>query len=248
MEKYGFVYIWYDKKRKMFYIGSHWGFEDDGYICSSNWMRKAFRRRPQDFKRRILKTNIKTRENTFNEEHRWLSFINDKHLGKKYYNLNNMKGKSWYTYDEHIKTMSEKISVSTKQAMYRPEVRKKYLKGLKNRVMNQGEDVRLKRSISMKNTLKAKYPNGRPGNCVGLLWWNNGTKNKRSSECPGTGWIEGKIVRKSYGHILSEKLKLAYSNGSRKTNAGLRCWTNEVENKMSLTSPGEGWRLGNCKI
>ena len=44
MEKYGFVYIWYDKKRKMYYIGSHWGTDDDGYICSSNRMRDAYRR------------------------------------------------------------------------------------------------------------------------------------------------------------------------------------------------------------
>lgn len=27
MEKYGFVYIWYDRKRKMYYIGSHYGTE-----------------------------------------------------------------------------------------------------------------------------------------------------------------------------------------------------------------------------
>ena len=33
MEKYGFVYLWYDRKRKMFYIGSHWTTETDGYIC-----------------------------------------------------------------------------------------------------------------------------------------------------------------------------------------------------------------------
>lgn len=35
MEKHGFVYIWFDKKKNMFYIGSHWGHEQDGYICSS---------------------------------------------------------------------------------------------------------------------------------------------------------------------------------------------------------------------
>ena len=53
---FGFVYLWYDRKRKMYYIGSHWGTVDDGYICSSNRMRKAYKRRPQDFKRRILET------------------------------------------------------------------------------------------------------------------------------------------------------------------------------------------------
>ena len=35
MEKYGFVYIWFDRKHKRYYIGCHWGHEDDGYVCSS---------------------------------------------------------------------------------------------------------------------------------------------------------------------------------------------------------------------
>lgn len=40
MSKYGFVYIWFDRKHHRFYIGCHWGHEEDGYICSSNWMRE----------------------------------------------------------------------------------------------------------------------------------------------------------------------------------------------------------------
>jgi hypothetical protein len=55
MEKYGFVYIWYDKKHKRYYVGSHWGHENDGYVCSSTWMMKAYKIRPDDFKRKIIK-------------------------------------------------------------------------------------------------------------------------------------------------------------------------------------------------
>ena len=43
MEKYGFVYIWYDRKHKRYYIGCRWGTENDGYICSSSWMKKIGR-------------------------------------------------------------------------------------------------------------------------------------------------------------------------------------------------------------
>jgi len=32
MQKYGFVYIWFDRKHKRYYIDSHWGKEDDSYI------------------------------------------------------------------------------------------------------------------------------------------------------------------------------------------------------------------------
>ena len=85
MEKTGFIYIWYDRKRKMFYIGCHWGTEHDGYICSSKRMRDVYRTRPQDFKRRIIQKNI-SRENLLQEEYKWLQLIPDRELGKQYYN------------------------------------------------------------------------------------------------------------------------------------------------------------------
>ena len=48
----------------MFYIGCRWGYENDGYICSSNWMLKTYKRRPQTFKRRILTSNISDKKTT----------------------------------------------------------------------------------------------------------------------------------------------------------------------------------------
>ena len=113
MEKYGFIYIWFDRKRNMFYLGSHWGREDDGYICSSNRMRDAYRRRPEDFKRRILKRNIE-RPSLLDEEHRWLSFIEDKELGKKYYNLRKHKWGHWTTDTDTRNSVNEKISKKMK--------------------------------------------------------------------------------------------------------------------------------------
>ena len=68
MEKYGFVYIWRDKGKNRYYIGSHWGREDDGYICSSHWMRKSFKRRPLDFRRKILNRIYTNRIDLFFEE------------------------------------------------------------------------------------------------------------------------------------------------------------------------------------
>lgn len=95
-DRTGFVYIWYDKKRKMYYIGCHLGLENDGYICSSNRMRDAFRRRPQDFKRRILKRNI-SRKDLLAEEYKWLQLIPDEELGKTYYNTSNRHFGHWIT-------------------------------------------------------------------------------------------------------------------------------------------------------
>ena len=86
MEKYGFIYLWYDKKQKKFYLGRHWGRINDSYICSSNKMRDAYRRRPQDFKRRILKKIFTSNEDLIIEEQRWLDMIKPSECGKKYYN------------------------------------------------------------------------------------------------------------------------------------------------------------------
>lgn len=86
IEKYGFVYIWRDRKHSRYYIGCHWGTEDDGYICSSTWMRKAYKRRPQDFKRRIL-SKVIIREKLYLEEQRYLNMIKKEEVKTKYYNI-----------------------------------------------------------------------------------------------------------------------------------------------------------------
>lgn len=36
MNKYGFIYLWYDRKHKRYYIGAHWGLKNDGYIWWNN--------------------------------------------------------------------------------------------------------------------------------------------------------------------------------------------------------------------
>ena len=111
-EKYGFVYIWRDNKKGKYYIGCRWGDINDGYICSSNWMLKTYKRRPNEFKRRILKTNILCRKQLLLEEYCWLSMIKEEELGKKYYNLHNHHFKHWSINEQSRLTIGEKISAS----------------------------------------------------------------------------------------------------------------------------------------
>lgn len=112
MEKSGFVYIWFDRKHKRYYIGSHWGTPLDGYICSSRWMRKAYRRRPEDFKRRLLSKKIE-RPILLAEEHRWLAKIKDEELGIRYYNLTKHLNGHWSHSDSKL-TVGGKISKALK--------------------------------------------------------------------------------------------------------------------------------------
>lgn len=111
-EKYGFVYIWYDRKHKRYYVGCHWGTENDGYVCSSVWMKSAYNRRPLDFKRRILKTHIGSRLETYNEELRYLHMIKPSEIKQKYYNIKIDNNYIWHKYEDRIKTIGQKISAS----------------------------------------------------------------------------------------------------------------------------------------
>lgn len=110
-EKSGFIYIWMDRKHNRYYIGCHWGFENDGYICSSKIMKKAFKRRPYDFKRRIIKRNISSRPELYVEELRYLKMIKPEELRNRYYNLNITNNEMWHKYPENIKTIGQKISL-----------------------------------------------------------------------------------------------------------------------------------------
>lgn len=118
-EKYGFIYLWFDRKHKRYYVGCRWGNINDGYVCSSNWMKQAYGHRPNDFKRRILKSNIPTRHETYIEEQRWLDMIKVEEIKPlnskpRYYNLKIKTNETWHKYDENIKTIGQKISASKK--------------------------------------------------------------------------------------------------------------------------------------
>jgi hypothetical protein len=156
MEKYGFVYIWYDKKRKMYYIGCHWGTEDDGYICSSNRMRNAYKRRPGDFRRRIIGKFDNKIEMLINENE-WLTLIGKENLGKKYYNLKDCQFNHWSVEEQNSVKIKKTISERTKEAMNKPEIREKYEKGLSKRNTRSSDpEVREKRRKSMLGKNKVK--------------------------------------------------------------------------------------------
>ena len=121
MEKYGFVYIWYDTFKQKYYIGCHWGTEDDGYICSSTWMRNAYRKRKHDFKRRIISRIYTNRKDLFEEEFKWLSLIKDEELRNRYYNISRVHPNHWSTAPTSTKSVKQKVSES-----WTPERRQKH--------------------------------------------------------------------------------------------------------------------------
>lgn len=77
-------------KRNRFYIGSHHGSVDDGYVCSSKWLNSIHRKRPETLRRRIIQYNVDVASDyrkTRLLEQAWLNLIPDEQLGKRYINL-----------------------------------------------------------------------------------------------------------------------------------------------------------------
>ena len=107
----GFIYIWRDRKQNRYYIGSHVGDPSDGYVCSSSWMLQAYKKRPEDFKRRILEY-VSDRERLNSREHHWLQKIKPHEMGKRYYNLRNHRFGHWTTDEQRRMTVGQKISQS----------------------------------------------------------------------------------------------------------------------------------------
>lgn len=115
----GFVYIWYDKKHRRYYIGAHWGDVDDGYVCSSPWMKRSYQNRPHDFKRRLLVSSIATREEMLDAEMRFLKMIKESEIKPhsnfpRYYNLNIKNNTTWHKYEHTSRSVGQKISAAKK--------------------------------------------------------------------------------------------------------------------------------------
>lgn len=156
---YGFVYIWMDKKHKRFYVGCHWGREDDGYICSSTWMKNAYKRRPLDFKRRILSIVTTNKKDLLGEEHKWLMLIKEEELGKRYYNLKISSTDGWWVDDNKSLSVKQKIS-KTKIAYW-----------------NSPDSDEARKKISdynIENGIKPPSREGKPG-------WNKGLTKETDS-------------------------------------------------------------------
>lgn len=210
VKKYGFIYIWYDKKRKMFYVGSHWGVEEDGYICSSNRMRDAYRRRPQDFKRRIIARDVQ-RTVLLEREYEWLSMIPDKQLGKRYYNLRKHKWGHWSTDENKRLSIGQKISAS-------PNRNANISKANKGR--KQSEEMKKKLSKSVSKTMTKDHRALLSEKCSG---WQHTEESKKKISDAGKGRVfteeaKIKIGLAQKNKIVSEdtREKLRFANLGKK--------------------------------
>jgi hypothetical protein len=227
-EKYGFVYIWRDRKYNRYYIGCHWGREDDGYVCSSNWMRKAYRRRPQDFKRRILKTNITIREQIYFEEQRWFDMIKPEEVKTRYYNLRIQNNSVlWHADPTTALTIGQKISAAKKgksTGPCSPEKAKKISEAKKSKQRKMSDEAKRKMIESKKG--KKLTDEHKQRISQGLL----------------KGGCKKSIERLSEEELHESRMRSQVK--AREALIGSKRYNNGIKEISSKDHPGEGWVLG----
>ena len=76
----GYVYLWYDTKAKLFYLGGHKGLVEDSYICSNKMVLRAYKKRPETFKFKVLQYVYGDKKDLREAEQRWLDMIKDTEL------------------------------------------------------------------------------------------------------------------------------------------------------------------------
>ena len=244
MKKSGFIYLWFDKARKMYYLGCHWGTEYDGYICSSNRMRNARKNRPQDFRRRIIQRNITDRKQLLSEEHKWLSLIEDDELGRKYYNHSKKHFGHWANNPKTLVSVGQRMSQVNKGRKHNLTEEERRERGRlisesKKRFREQKESVGLSIYNKTENwrpanlgKIQSSESNEKRANAMKDAWYtgkNKGTTGKtlrkRTEEeiRHMSKTLSGKVRTDEQKQNMSEANKKAWSEGK---------WSNRKSNNM----------------
>ena len=145
----GFVYKWYNLKNGMYYIGSHRGTIDDGYIGSGIYFKRAFEKSSESFIREILYTG----EHFRNYEEMILEYL-DAANDSQSYNLKNSaigQPKGYKHSKETKEKQSRALKGKNKGAIRTKEHREKIRASLKGR--KPSIESRMKMSKSQKKPI-----------------------------------------------------------------------------------------------
>lgn len=258
----GFVYIWRDKKHNRYYVGSHWGYEDDGYVCSSSWMMQAYKLRPKDFRRKILSRIITNRSDLLKEEQRWFNMIKPEEIKVRYYNLKLKAHGVWHANEQSRLSVGEKISRAKKGTNTGPrdssvgqkisEVKKKKCAERREQTgcsfteehrksMSEckiGTKQTTESNIKRSETLKRKYESGE---LIAHRTHQTEESNKKRSDAL-TG-IERTIeTKQKMSKAQSKTYCITFYDGTEKTAIGLKAFC--VENSVPYVTARKALEAG----
>lgn len=122
----GFVYRWHDLDTDMYYIGSHLGTPDDGYVGSGLYFKRAYKKRPKSFKRSIIYIG-----RNFRQMEEWLLSNVDAANNINYYNLKNTSiGGDTRSGSKNSTQHNERVSSKNKGKCLSKEQKEKISKSL----------------------------------------------------------------------------------------------------------------------
>lgn len=155
----GFVYLWENVYNKKYYIGSHKGYIDDGYIGSGKYFKRAYRKNPNSFIRKILYVGC----DFLNYEQELLEFVDAKN-NDKFYNLVNKVGAGWHPCHteearakrvKSITGIAPKCAFRDKDGSKNPMYGKNHSEVTKNKISKSKKGIRInnKRVIEVTSNL-----------------------------------------------------------------------------------------------
>jgi|GEM_PF-1595218 len=182
----GFVYCWKNKLNGKKYIGLHVGKEEDSYIGSGKYFKRAIEKYGiENFERTILYREYDSVDNLYKKE---FEFINEMNavFSNEYYNLTN--------YDPKIKNITQGNGKRIQSEETKEKIRQSRL-GSKASVETKKKmsETRSGKSTSLKG--RKGHTAGEQNGQFGKRWYNNGLESKTFK--PGTqpkNWIEGRIL------------------------------------------------------
>lgn len=203
MKQYdGFIYLWFDRKRRMFYLGSHKGNTEDGYIGSGTRFLNHYRSRPEDFKRRILEYVQGSVLDIWEREQIWLNKIKPEEINIRYYNqkLNSKGGagpRSEETKEKIRKSITGKTKWDAEQRKYISERQKGKPKsnGPACSLAKKGKKTGPFSEERKKNISKSKY---KPISCDGIVFQSGSAAAEYFSIAAST--VSSRIRNKNYSN------------------------------------------------
>lgn len=202
-----FVYMWYDKKFNMFYIGCHKGQENDGYVCSSKTMLAEYKKRPNDFTRSII------------DRGSWKDMADLEVELQQYFNVryndnfyNTQVARAIILSEETIKKTAEKLKGRKLSKQHKDQI-SKTLKGRKwskeykeNMSRIQTERWKNREYTDQERQNRSRAQTGRIWNeeskkklsnsHKNKVWITDGTNNKKINKTDAIpeGWRQGRVM------------------------------------------------------
>jgi len=174
-------------------------------------MNKSYKRRPQDFKRKILSRVYTSRIDMMEEEHRWLSMIKDHELKKKYYNVHNHLFGHWSLDPELAKEVLAKMSEAGKNIS--GETRQKM------------SDAKKGKSLSPATQFQPGFEPWNKGKKGSQEAWNKGLTGDKSH-------VKGRVVSEETRRKISE----AQKGKPRPAGSGMTGRKHSAETKLKISN------------